>query len=368
MPSRHETVICVYHYDPLDRITSVSPKKTTESQRFYCKSRIATEIEGLMSRSIFQHDDQLLSQQNKQDSVVTSVLLGTDQQRSVLNAVSTNESGLIAYSPYGHRAVSSGILSLLAFNGERRDPVTGCYLLGNGYRAFNPFLMRFISPDSWSPFGKGGLNAYAYCEGNPISRVDPTGHGLLSSVISRLSQAVDPITRTPGFKISNDLETALSKTLIKSGGADKINPTSKMTIEQVLIEETAKRSMKKITFTIEILEQEGLAAFNMGKKTKTIEDLRQNINKHNLIIGELKYAGAGDLDDRVLRFIDYTQSDVNNFNTGKKRQLPTRLLFKAINSEANNYPSKLYRPTGRECGASLFHRATNQQAISARYR
>ncbi|EGH35731.1 hypothetical protein PSYJA_44541, partial [Pseudomonas syringae pv. japonica str. M301072] len=38
--------------------------------------------------------------------------------------------------------------------------MTGHYLLGNGYRAFNPVLMRFNSPDSLSPFGEGGVNAY----------------------------------------------------------------------------------------------------------------------------------------------------------------------------------------------------------------
>ncbi|ORC43846.1 hypothetical protein BZK31_28960, partial [Pseudomonas floridensis] len=33
----------------------------------------------------------------------------------------------------------------------------------------------FNSPDSLSPFGKGGLNAYAYCLGDPVNRKDPTG-------------------------------------------------------------------------------------------------------------------------------------------------------------------------------------------------
>jgi RHS repeat-associated protein len=64
----------------------------------------------------------------------------------------------------------------LGFNGERSDLITGRYLLGNGYRAFNPVLMRLNSPDNLSPFGKGGLNPYAYCLGDPINRVDPKGH------------------------------------------------------------------------------------------------------------------------------------------------------------------------------------------------
>jgi RHS repeat-associated protein len=91
----------------------------------------------------------------------------------MLNA---NPPSSLAYTPYGHRPLGNGLLSLLGFNGEQSDPVTGHYLLGNGYRAFNPVLMRFNSPDSWSPFGKGGLNSYGYCEGDSVNRVDPTGH------------------------------------------------------------------------------------------------------------------------------------------------------------------------------------------------
>ncbi|MFM5219650.1 RHS repeat-associated core domain-containing protein [Aeromonas hydrophila] len=64
----------------------------------------------------------------------------------------------------------------LAFNGERRDPVTGLYHLGQGYRAYNPGLMRFHVADSLSPFGEGGINPYAYCLGDPVNLVDPTGH------------------------------------------------------------------------------------------------------------------------------------------------------------------------------------------------
>lgn len=36
--------------------------------------------------------------------------------------------------------------------------------------------MRFHSPDILSPFGAGGIHAYAYCAGDPINHVDPTGH------------------------------------------------------------------------------------------------------------------------------------------------------------------------------------------------
>ncbi|WLH45848.1 RHS repeat-associated core domain-containing protein [Pseudomonas beijingensis] len=171
-----ETVLCRYRYDPLDRLVDCAPSAEAGIQRFYCKSRLATEIQGAVQRSVFQHDDQLLAQLRRENAKVDTTLLATDQQRSVLNVLDANRLHPLAYTPYGHCPAGNGLLSLLGFNGERPDPVTGHYLLGNGYRGFNPVFMRFNSPDSWSPFGKGGLNAYAYCWGDPANREDRTGH------------------------------------------------------------------------------------------------------------------------------------------------------------------------------------------------
>lgn len=46
--------------------------------------------------------------------------------------------------------------------------------------------MRFNSPDNMSPFGKGGLNSYAYCLCDPINRLDNTGHASWLKYIGRL--------------------------------------------------------------------------------------------------------------------------------------------------------------------------------------
>ncbi len=102
-------------------------------------------------------------------------LLACDAQQSVLAAVSQGGRDDAVYAPYGHRQPRQHGAQQ-AFNGELPDPSTGHYLLGNGYRGYNPVLMRFNQPDSWSPFGAGGLNSYVYCLGNPINRRDPSGH------------------------------------------------------------------------------------------------------------------------------------------------------------------------------------------------
>ena len=174
--SPHETLLCRYHYDPLDRQSGCTLPQQPVIQRFHCDGRLTTEIQGGTRWSILQHSDHLLAQRNHREASVTATLLATDQQRSVLNALDATGPHPRAYSPYGHHPAVDRLLSLRGFNSEQPDPLTGHYHLGNGYRQFNPVLMRFNSPDNWSPFGQGGLNAYGYCEGDPVNRNDPTGH------------------------------------------------------------------------------------------------------------------------------------------------------------------------------------------------
>ncbi|MQQ36505.1 RHS repeat-associated core domain-containing protein [Pseudomonas sp. SZ57] len=202
MTSPNPIVLCTYRYDPLDRLASSSPLGQADVQRFYQKNRLATEIEGALQRTVFQHEDLILAQLRYADGVVDTTLLATDQQRSVLRLVDKSGIEPLAYSAYGHHPAESGLTSLLGFNGERCDPVTGHYLLGNGYRAYNPVLMRFNSPDSLSPFDEGGLNAYGYCEGDPVGFRDPSGHAPYNGLLRR----------------------ALKKAYLKSGGERKKIP------------------------------------------------------------------------------------------------------------------------------------------------
>ncbi|RMN16765.1 hypothetical protein ALQ63_00221 [Serratia plymuthica] len=110
----------------------------------------------------------------------------SNNMNSLLFSRSENGGGKsISYTPYGG---SKKFRNLPAgFNGQRVDPVSQCYHLGNGARSYNPVLMRFNSPDRLSPFGAGGINPYAYCLGDPINRSDPSGHisvlGTTTSII-----------------------------------------------------------------------------------------------------------------------------------------------------------------------------------------
>ncbi|MCH5570997.1 RHS repeat-associated core domain-containing protein [Pseudomonas syringae] len=172
---RQQTTPCRYRYDALDRLATRTPVGGSIARSFYQSDTLASEIQDAEHLRFLHHDRQLLATQ----SALATLLIGSDQQHSVLHTVSAGLPAAIAYTPYGHR---QALNPLPGFNGERPDPLTGHYLLGNGYRAYNPVLMRFNSPDSLSPFGNGGVNAYGYCAGDPVNRSDPTGHGLIDDV------------------------------------------------------------------------------------------------------------------------------------------------------------------------------------------
>ncbi|MFI7837996.1 RHS repeat-associated core domain-containing protein [Pseudomonas asiatica] len=143
-------------------------------RRFYQNNHVCTELDGSVTRSIFRHQGSLLA-------LCTS---GADESRSIMAVNNSNtvmselrDSGKaqFAYTPYGHRTVQGESNNPLAFNGEILDTPTDCYLLGS-YRLFSTTFYGFCTPDDQSPFGKGGPNSKAYCAGDPVNNVDPTGH------------------------------------------------------------------------------------------------------------------------------------------------------------------------------------------------
>lgn len=111
-----------------------------------------------------------------QKTKIEAYLLVTDNHGSVIGAKPPVTPYPLVYTAYGYRPGCLGLEVMLGFNGQRKAPVTGCYPLGNGYRDYDPCLMRFRSPDNLSPFGEGGINAYVYCAGNPVNYIDPSGH------------------------------------------------------------------------------------------------------------------------------------------------------------------------------------------------
>lgn len=104
----------------------------------------------------------------------SSCLLACDQMNTVTRQLPAAPSPNLAHTPHGFRSPAAAQGPAMGFNGQRLER-QGNYLLGNGYRTYSPQLQRFFSPDSFSPFGRGGINAYAYCGLDPVNSRDPSG-------------------------------------------------------------------------------------------------------------------------------------------------------------------------------------------------
>lgn len=152
-------------------------------------------------------------------------LLSADGPKSVLSGQNATSMHMRAYCVYGYRQADAGPST--SFNGEWLGGLASGYLLGNGYRLYSPLLMRFVSTDSLSPFEEGGYNAYGYCAGDPVNRVDPTGHRFSwTGILKRLHiiKRTDRQQRQPGLGEEIYRGAEADKAVKKLKALDKDSP------------------------------------------------------------------------------------------------------------------------------------------------
>lgn len=175
---------------------------TNQVHYFYQGDQLYLELGAEQSRTLLRTVHGPLAQIQQLNGQASVGLLSTDRQGSVLSLQNGRQRFKFVYSAFGSTPIK--VLSLLGFNQQQQDSTTGCYLLGNGYRVYNPFIMRFNSPDNISPFGEGGINAYAYCGGDPVNWVDPSGHTRGGQWPSSKTPTLGTIVEgSPGYKASN---------------------------------------------------------------------------------------------------------------------------------------------------------------------
>ncbi|KPB77789.1 RHS repeat domain-containing protein [Pseudomonas cannabina] len=188
-----------YQYDPQDQLTGET-RGGDRDLRFYRDGELANQLGNQVQSTFMRGDDYLLAEQQSDHTL----LLATDGSNSVLGEMGGNGVNRRRYTAYGHASGEALPLGKLGFNGELAEADTGWQMLGNGYRAYSPVLMRFNSPDSWSPFGEGGVNGYVYVEGDPVNGVDPTGHLGLFTPLKLLYRALKKTptltTKSPGVE------------------------------------------------------------------------------------------------------------------------------------------------------------------------
>ncbi|TGO18043.1 hypothetical protein BPAE_0398g00060 [Botrytis paeoniae] len=193
-------IITQYLYDATGKLVCQQVPGQSDTNLFYRDSLVAV-TKGDQKISYLSHEstywaETISSASDRADAEAERTnLWASDGQKSILTALNTQQSDQIInqqYTPYcfSNFDATSPSSSSIGFNGQWRDPVTGWYHLGNGYRVYNPVLMRFHTPDPGSPFTSGEVNPYVYCLGDPINRIDPTGHFSLFGFLKTLFQAI----------------------------------------------------------------------------------------------------------------------------------------------------------------------------------
>ena len=120
---------------------------------------------------------------------MVNTLFTADRAGSVFRRSRSGSSLPARYAPFGAvwPRVAGGSP---AFNGQWLETPGALYQLGHGYRGYLVTLARFIQPDRYSPFQAGGINAYAYCKGDPVNRTDATGRAFTPLAIGGIVSAV----------------------------------------------------------------------------------------------------------------------------------------------------------------------------------
>lgn len=185
-----------YSWDGADRLVSVSnsTNNTTSTFTYDGLGRLVRIIDSSGGAVVADHSytwcgtARCLAHDNTQSGSPIStqyfrqgvITAGTpyyyvaDRLGSIAQLVSA--SGAVAaqytYDPYGNRTIVSGaVVADIGYAGYFSHAASG--LAFAMYRAYDPAHGRWLNRD---PLGEaGGLNLYAYVEGNPVSRIDPLG-------------------------------------------------------------------------------------------------------------------------------------------------------------------------------------------------
>lgn len=176
--------ICEYQYDAMDNLVAQIVPGGNRRDRYYMHDILSNLQDGNEVISyINSQENPFSSHQSEipvgQHSSTSGITLYESDQNNTILAVNPGQNTLFSYTPYGFRSLIS---TLPGFTGAVMDPITGWYFFGNGYRVYNPVLMRFHTPDDLSPFGRGGINPYTYCDGDPVNSIDPSGHMSLENI------------------------------------------------------------------------------------------------------------------------------------------------------------------------------------------
>ena len=247
-----------------------------------------------------------------------------------------------SYTAYGFR---SHPVASLAFHGEYLDPFTQYYPLGAGRRIYNPKLMRFLSLDALSPFGAGGLNAYAYVRGDPVNFSDPDGHAPVRGNGPRFNYE-GPVQVIEGMHVFHTKSPSGEPVVnISAHGALGRLQTDQGTIRAAAVVATLEKNGVEVAG----VQTHVLSCYSAnrlpGNRPSFIQEL-----------ADLSQAPSSGYLEKV-----WVRSNRHNIKAGKTKTLQVEIL-KRMGEDHPKYKSFAYHPVTVEPSNSIAKSSVNQEA------
>ena len=224
-----------------------------------------------------------------------------DSRTSVTNVVDESGSSVVSYryDDYGSttRYGDKDFYNEICYTSGVYDELTGLYYLNARY--YNPGTATFITQDSYrgEQSDYGTWNLYAYCGGNPVNDVDPSGHGVDTVVdiggltYDTYSFIKDPKLENAAFVVVDLVCTVVP--MFTCGGSSKFVVKRGFST----ISKAVKKAKNTITTGIKKIGKRILSWFG-GKKTakkaakKVVTSSKKKVNI------ELKYNAKWTKDQR----------------------------------------------------------------------
>ncbi|MBK2124434.1 RHS repeat domain-containing protein [Fangia hongkongensis] len=172
-----------YLYNALGELSVVNTGSEKQKLIYSDLGLLHSDKDGELSSYIYDGYSQIANKTSDGD-----IRYSFDDIMANILSVVSEDSRLLAmfsYTPYGEKTLLSGDETAnanIGFHGEFTDESSSLQPLGRGTRIYNPKLGAFQRPDTLSPFLEGGINGYAFANGNPVMFADPSGHVAISDM------------------------------------------------------------------------------------------------------------------------------------------------------------------------------------------
>jgi RHS repeat-associated protein len=165
-----------YGYDPAGNRTSLTNGSVVTTFVVNQNSQVLMRIKNNATNYYIYGSAGLIYEIDETATTTNAAFYHFDSRGStvVMTDSNGNPTDAIEYSAYGTTTYRTGTNDTpFCYNGAFGVMTDPNGLLFMRARYYNPYISRFINPDP-SGFG-GGLNFYAFADGNPISETDPFG-------------------------------------------------------------------------------------------------------------------------------------------------------------------------------------------------